>query len=329
MYDIVEEENPIVNYGEWNQALVSYLLSGVSRGSKIYLSVDDDVLELIGQSFASSPVAGNWSEDFRSAVRSRAILEDCVNLVGFRGRDSNGLPKCVAFLGICVLAAYQMADEDKISERDYFRRLREILGLSGYGRPPGMNCGNEAEEPLWNEWNLWLMQQGFLPSAQRGRGGSTTYINYPISQSLLRRTDKDRLRQLFNEQQWTAQWDAMTLFARVRLQAQGLPKHLKELVTENRQRYEAVAEAIHEVYEQRQDDGKPAALKVGVRTFVRHIFAGLYRTEDPFLGQIDYYLYPKQLRGRQLESVQFQYRKNICPLRKERPGWYFPWFFRT
>lgn len=313
-----------MNYVEWNQALVAYLLSGIPHGSKIFLSVDDDVLEVIGQSFTSSPVGGSWSEDFRSAVRSKVIFGNCVNLVWLRGKDSNGLPKCVAFLGVCVLAAYRMAEEDKISERDYFRRLRDFLDISGSGRPPGMNTGDEAEEPLWKEWNLWVMQQGFLPTAQRGRGGPTTYINYPISQSLLRRTDKERLRQLFYEQQWTAQWDAMTLFARVRLQAQGLPKHLKEIVTENRQRYEAVAEAIHEVYEQWQNDGKSAAPNVGVRTFVRHIFAGLYRTEDPFLGQIDYYLYPKQVRGRQLKSVQVRHQEKICSLRDERPGWYFP-----
>lgn len=313
-----------MNYAEWNRALVLYLLSGVPHGSKIYLSVDDDALEVISQSFASSPLAGSWSEDFRSAVRSRIVFKECINLASLRGRDSNGLPKCVAFLGVCVLAAYQMADEDKISELNYFRRLREVLDLSGSGRPPGMKCGHENEEPLWKEWNLWLMQQGFLPSAQRGRGGPTTYINYPISQSILRRADKDRLHLLFHEQQWTAQWDALTLFARVRLQAQGLSTHLQELVTGNRQRYEAVAEAIHEVYEQWQNDGKSAAPNVGVRTFVRHIFAGLYRTEDPLLGQIDYYLYPKQVRGRQLKSVQVRYRENVYQLRDERPGWYFP-----
>lgn len=311
----------MASYKDWNQALVSYFTSGVPRGTKIYLSVDDDVLERIGRDFNGKPTGDNWGNDFRAAVREKVIVDGQVNLDNLRWYGSK-LPQGVAFLGATVLAAYQMADEDRISERDYFKRLREILGLSGSGRPIGMNCGHEAEEPLWKDWNQWLMQQGFLWTAQRGSGGPITYINYPISQSLLRRTDKEKLQQLFYEQQWTAQWDAMTLFARIRLQVYGLPKHLKELVTKNRQRYEAVAEAIHEVYEQWQDDGKPAGLKVGVSKFVRRIFAGLYRTEDPFLGQIDYYLYPKQLRGRQLESVQVQYKNNVYKLWDERRGWY-------
>ncbi|MEH2003061.1 MAG: hypothetical protein V7L00_30760 [Nostoc sp.] len=68
-----------------------------------------------------------------------------------------------------------MAQEEKISETNYFKRLREILALPGSSRPPGMKLGYEAEEPLWQEWNRWLMEHRFLPSAQRGRGGATTY----------------------------------------------------------------------------------------------------------------------------------------------------------
>ena len=314
----------MASYQDWNQSLMSYFTSGISRDTKVYLSVDDDVLEHIGRNFNREPTAANWSDDFRAAVRKEVIVDGQVNLNNLLWRDSKGSPQGVAFLGATVLAGYQMADEERISELNYFKRLREVLGLSGFGRPPGMNFGDKAEEPLWRGWNLWLMQQGFLPSAQRGRGEPTTYINYPISQSLLRRTDKDRLLLLFNEQQWTTQWDAQTLFSQVRLQAQGLSKHLKELLNDNRQRYEAVAEAMHEVYEQWQLGGKPAGLRVGVPTFARHIFTGLYRIEAPFLGQIDYYLYPKQPRGRQLKSLQVQYRDNVDQLREERPGWYFP-----
>ncbi|HEY9669971.1 MAG TPA: hypothetical protein V6D11_00820 [Waterburya sp.] len=312
------------NYREWNRALVSYFTSGVPRGTKVYLSIDDDLLERIGQGLAQAPKADSWSADFREAVMEKVVFEGQITLSNLQGRDADGFPRSVAFLGATVLAAYQMAETDKISELNYFKRLREVLGLSGVGRPPGMKSGEAAEEPFWKDWNRWLMEQGFLPSARRGRGGSKTYINYPISQTLLRRTDKDRLQVLFNQKQWKAQWDAMTLFAHVRCEAQGLPQHLKELLSENRQRYEAVAEVIHEVYEQWFDEGKPVELKAGVSTGSRHLFAGLYRTEDPFFGQVDYYLYPRQLRGQQLDSVQVKLEDKLYQLRAERPGWYLP-----
>ncbi|MEH2260299.1 hypothetical protein [Nostoc sp.] len=287
------------------------------------MSVDEDVIERIGYHFGQSSTNATWVDNFCTAVRRKVIFEGQVNLQHLKGRDSQGLPKGVAFLCATILAASQMAQEEKISETNYFKRLREILGLPGFARPLGMKFGNEAEEPLWREWNRWLMEDRFLPSAQRG-GGAATYINYPISQSLLRRTDKNRLRKLFQEKQWQAEWDAQTLFAHVRREAGGFGIHLKDLLTENKQRHEAIVEALHQVYEQWKAQGCPTADKNNYCSWSRHLFCGLYRAEHPLLGQVDYSLYPKQQRGRSLESVEVKQEDNTHLLREERPGWYFP-----
>ncbi|MEH2236917.1 hypothetical protein [Nostoc sp.] len=313
----------MANYTDWNQALIDYFISGTPHGTKIYLSVDEDVIERIGYNSEKLSTNVIWVNDFCIAVRRKVIFEGQVNLQHLKGRDSQGLPKGVAFLCATILAASQMAQEEKTSETNYFKRLREILALDGFTRPLGMKFGNEAEEPLWREWNRWLMEDRFLPSAQRG-GGAATYINYPISQSLLRRTDKDRLRKLFQEKQWQAEWDAQTLFAHVRREAGAFGIHLKDLLTENKQRHEAIMEALHQVYEQWKAQGCPTADKNNYCTWSRHLFCGLYRTEEPFLGQVDYYLYPKQQRGRSLESVEVKQGDNLHLLREERPGWYFP-----
>ncbi|MHC5771238.1 MAG: hypothetical protein ACYTXI_37885 [Nostoc sp.] len=314
----------MANYTDWNQALISYFISGTPHGTKIYLSVDEDVIGRIGYNFEKLPTNVTWVNDLCTAVKRKVIFEGEVNLQHLKGRDSQGLPKGVAFLSATILAASQMAQEEKISETNYFKRLREILALPGSSRPPGMKLGYEAEEPLWQEWNRWLMEHRFLPSAQRGRGGATTYINYPISQSLLRRTDKDKLRQLFQEKQWQAEWDAQTLFTHIRREVEKFGIHLKELLTENKQRHEAIVEALHQVYEQWKAQGCPTADKNNYCTWSRHIFCGLYRTEDPFLGQVDYFIYPKQQRGRTLKSVEVKLGNNPHPLTQERPGWYFP-----
>jgi hypothetical protein len=314
----------MANYTDWNQALIDYFIKGTPHGTKIYLSVDEDVIERIGYHFGQSSTSDTWVDDFCTAVKRKVIFEGQVNLQHLKGRDSQGLPKGIAFLCATILAASQMAQEEKISETNYFKRLREILGLSGFARPLGMKFGYEAEEPLWREWNRWLMEDRFLPSAERGRGGSTTYINYPISQSLLRLTDKDKLRKLFQEKQWQAEWDAQTLFAHVRREAGGFNIHLKELLTEKKQRHEAIVEALHQVYEQWKAQGCPTGEKNNYCTWSRHLFCGLYRTEDPFLGQVDYYLYPKQQRGRSLELVEVKQGDNTHSLKEERPGWYFP-----
>ena len=315
----------LATYKEWNQALAKYLLGGVPRSTKIYLSVDGDALKLIGQSLFSSSNATNWSEDFCSAVVKQVIFNNDVHLENLKGIDNDGFPNCTAFLAATVLAAYQMADEEKISEINYFKRLREIFNLSGNGRPLGMKPGGEAEEPLWQTWNKWLWEQGYVPSAQLGRGPQK-FIKYPISQCLLRQADKDRLQDFFTNKQWKASWEAQTLFTKIRREKNNLPNHLKDLVTNNRQRHEAVAEAIHEIYQQWLILGSSSLVKQNTekRNWSSNLFAGLYRTEDPFFGRVDYYLYPKQQRGRQLDLVEVESQNTTARLIQERPGWYLP-----
>ncbi len=319
----------MASYQEWNKALISYFTSGLPHGMRIYLSVDNETLENTGSRFQQENISGNWVDDFLQAVRTEVIVDSRINLSNLRGRDvRDKLPKGIAFLGAMVLAANEMSEAEEISERNYFKRLREIFNLTGWGRPSGMSPGSDAEEPLWKEWNHWLMENGFEASAQQGNGGRMTYINYPISQSLLRRTDKDRLLLLFKEKQWQTQWDAMDLFSQIRREAERLPKHLRELLTNNKERYGAIADTIHEVYQQWQAEGRPNVLNGRICSWNRHIFAGLYRDEDIFFGSVSYYLYPKQVRGQQLTTVELQDGDKSHNLINERPGWYLPLNFQ-
>ncbi len=224
----------MIDYQQWNEALIFYYTSGLPHGTRVYLNIDNETLENIGSRFESDNDFDNWTNNFLQAVKAKVVIDNQLHLKTLRERDCNGYPKGIAFLAATVLAANEMAEDEEISEINYFKRLREILSLTGSGRPPGMAPGSEAEEPLWKEWNSWLIENGFEASAQRGKGGRMTYINYPISQSLLRRTDKHKLLGLFNEKHWKAQWDAMTLFSKVRCEVGQLPLHLKELLTSNK-----------------------------------------------------------------------------------------------
>jgi hypothetical protein len=50
----------------------------------------------------------------------------------------------------------------------------------------------------------------------------------------------------------------------------------------------------------------------------------LYRTEDPFLGNAEYYFYPKQIRGLNLDQLHIQIQGEVQVLYQDRPGWYAP-----
>ncbi|MDX2239087.1 MAG: hypothetical protein NW224_00210 [Leptolyngbyaceae cyanobacterium bins.302] len=314
----------MADYTSWNTAIASYFVSGVPRGSRVYLGVDDEALNYIGRFYSLALEGDSWSQDFRKAVRQQVVRGTTLDPSSLWGFDSAGLPKCVAFLGAMVLAAYSMAEGEAIDQNNYFRRFREILELptSEEGRPFGLDVG--IEEEFWLCWKRWLNSQGFLSSASRGEG-PTTYIQYPISQSLLRVADKERLRNLFQDRNWKAKWDSEALFSRVRHEAPRLTRHLKRLLEGNRQRHSALAEAIHYVYENFQEQGiEEYKGQISPSTSARNIFSGLYRVEDPFLGNVEYYLYPKQIRGLNLEHLQVQYQNQVQTLHSDRPGWYTP-----
>ena len=300
------------SYEYWNQVLISHFIDGSLRGTKIYLSVDVELIKSFGS-----------IGDFTKAVANKVVKEETVDLNNVKGTDQNGVPQGVAFLGLSVFAAYQMEEQEDITDKNYFKRLREVLGIPGEGRPRGMS-GKDSEEQLWKKWNIWLLGQELQPSAEKGQGAQK-YINYPISQCLLRQTDKDRLQKLFIEKQWKSIWDEQTLFTQIRCQKSVLTKYLQSLIEDGR-RHEAIAEAFHDIYEQWQSDGYPVDLlnKDKQHNLSRNLFAGIYRTEDPFSSEIKYYLYPKQRRRNKLGELEIKYLNNREKLTEERPGWYIP-----
>lgn len=316
----------IHNYLSWNESLISYFLTGIPQGSKIYLTIDEDLIDFIGKNFLHLDHDINTLDHFRCSVIDTIIEDEKVNLKNIQGLNPQGKPKCLAFLSLSVLAAFQMSEDDQeeISEKDYFTRLKSLLGLSGEGRPNGMRFGSQSEEILWLEWNRWLLKQGFQPTAYKGTGPQK-FIKYPISQTLLRQVDKHKLQDLFIKKGWKTSLDAETLYTKVYQEIFTLSKHLQQLL-KDRKRTELLAEAIYDVHQQWLAEGCPSTTikRIINRNWCKNLFAGIYRTEDLFLGEVKYYLYPKQQRGRELDFLQINYQNNKQELRKDRQGWFLP-----
>lgn len=305
------------DYDRWNHAILSYFLEGTQRGASVFLSIDDDVISQIGyqlgiEKAASLPV-------FCLAVRNRIFKGNCIELERVAGLNASEVPNGVAFLAAMVLAASRMEEKDLISHSNYFARLREVLELPiEEGRPRGMKIG--SEKFLWSEWGLWLQKQGFLPTAYAG-DGPTTYTSYPISQTLLRRTDKNRLSRLFTEKRWPPDWDIDTLLMHIKREASGLSQHLQTLLSSDAQRYQATAEAMYDFYEDWQYMQQTDYIPTG-GTRVPHLSLGLYRTEDLLQGRVEYFLYPRVRRRHYVEQVQVRFLGSLQILERERPGWY-------
>jgi hypothetical protein len=323
-----------MNYEEWNRAIINYFTAGGSSGSQVYLSVDEDVLEELGrESNQSLPIIG-WTADFQNAVRSDCVSGQEVQLKSHHFEMINGIPGCVTFLAAMVLAATYMAEEvgseTVAAEHNYFTRLREVLGLSldDRGRPRGFPAARQ--EALWWLWKRFLVQNNLVPTAERGRSVASRYIQYPISQALLRHGDMARLIQIFRQERAShrlpkfcdftgmSRWFRRYMFG---------SSHLRELAHDkDPRRSQAAVEALLELYNSidfSNAGSAPAAVPGSV--VVRRLIAGWYRIADLLTGDISYLLYPRQPRRGVAQTLEIESSSGEWQsLTEERPGRFLP-----
>ncbi len=329
----------MATYDKWNKAIAEYFVSGLSSGATVYLSVDEAALMDIGARFEQSEIDHvNWVEDFIEAVQSKCAIGDTVYLPRGSGYQSDRILPCVAFLAAMVLAAHYMIGEETegeiISQINYFKRLRQVLGLSDEetGRPEGLLPAG-IEEDLWLIWNRWLIGNGWLHSAEHGQSNYNKFINYPLSQALLREADQEVLERLFRQQvnsgQLSRVCDRDTISFWVRNQQFG-SRHLRDLIQESDfRRYEAVTDAVFEVYTSidwdQEFDATSGIRQIGKRRMTAH----LYRVEDGVMGDVKYYIYPRQPRQLGGETLTVVHNNSVYPLREERQGWFMPLKWRV
>ena len=293
-------------YKQWNKAISEYFSEGLQVGSIFYLSVDDNALDDIGEVHFAQEADVETVQDFLEAVRRECVrnLGTRISLVGISdmptGKDA---PNCVAFLAAMVLAAHRMETDIEVTTANYFTRFREVFDLSTdkEGRPLGLNPAGR-EEALWWTLNLWIMRNGWIPSARRGRDISSRFINYPISQALLREGDKRHIEQKIRQ-------DAKGVFDRERIgvwfqeSAYGLPTaYLRNLANEaktaTRERFDAIIGAVYNAYLEidwsASLESVYQAKSVRSRRAIHRLTSGLYRDEDFLFGTVNYYPYPEK-----------------------------------
>ena len=190
----------MATYAQWNEAIFHYCFPITEEDSPVYLSVDDDVLSEIALTFELECECASASEDFLTAVRDTVVLDSAVETAPINQcNEGIGLPPHVAFLALLVLAAARRAVSEigdlRVRSTNYYVRLNQLLGLEGARKPSGLN-NLEVER-------LWFSLREFLQKNQRGvlqlsKGPVTRrFIWYAISQSLLSRHDRGKLREFF------------------------------------------------------------------------------------------------------------------------------------
>jgi hypothetical protein len=285
------------NYISWNTAVARFFTANVPRGASVFLTLNDDALQEIAATFLDSVIAPqDVADDFANAVRERVVTRHLVTTASIAGSTVNGVPKGVAFLGLMVLAAHRMVGDDEISPINYFSRLTEQLGVrpsNSGNRPAGLGTGDE--EVLWIEWNRWLQMHGWEPTAALGPEGPRKYLNYVLTQALIRDDDKIYLQKQFRENQGahgiTHSMDEVRLAGWLQRANSITRRYLRDgFRNSDPRRAAAFYEAAYRVYE--DTNWKGGGLGA---TFQRSrvINAGLMRSVS-LAGQVNYRLYLSQ-----------------------------------
>ncbi|MGD9818027.1 MAG: hypothetical protein AB7V04_04925 [Desulfomonilaceae bacterium] len=312
----------MVVYETWNNAIAAYFVSGTPKGSPIFLSLDGEAIHEIASGFLGQQIEDDPVEHFVTAVRRRVISGK--NRLRIDGLENNieGIPGGVGFLGLMVYAAHNMQEEEGIDDGNYFVRLRELLNMPGTGRPDGLPSGKE--EPLWLDWNRYLLKSGFQKTAYRGLG-SRTFLQYVISQAILRESDKHYLISKFSEARLPSYFDPEQLgywLSSHHITRKHLSQGLNHYDSSRKWEFYRAAHAVYqsadwssgEEHERRSNQLKN-----------KNIECGLYRAEN-LMGESEYYIFPKQPFRTHSGGINpvVRYNQDEYSLSTLRPGFYQP-----
>jgi hypothetical protein len=196
------EQPPSDRYTELNKKLFEQLLVDAAESEKMYLLITPDWL-----SRTLSDGTNSLDEDqallvLQSAVAQRFnqfCLTRRLGLKEFTALDQNGLPLCISFLCITVLAGFFMQTDDTGHALNYYPRLAEMLGtvINSQRIPKGFD--STQFEELWFFFGDWLLEQyGVELALPEMRSGGGRYIAYPLKHVAFRQMDIAKLPLFFD-----------------------------------------------------------------------------------------------------------------------------------
>lgn len=197
-------------YENWNEAVALVVYTTAAAGRPAYLDLEDDVLIAIRD--LAEPEAVDPPEALVRAVRDTLRLDSGASTIfashlqrleRWRQGEMLDTPPTLALLAVLSLAAQNMREGDGQAANNFYGRLAQLLDLderqvnwfiSAYRK---QLHGGAVSEMLWGSLNTWLER------LEGNRGIATAYafahahIGLPLSQALVRRTDRDKFADLF------------------------------------------------------------------------------------------------------------------------------------
>ncbi len=206
MYEGSTTEDRWSRYRCWNAALVSVICGRESSGLPVFLDLEENVLEKV------AIAAGNDDHDPRSGLINAVLptLNPPSHRAGMFGShkaqllrwhiESGDPPPTLALLAVLSLAAEDMHGGDGFAAHDYYNRLMSLLNVTDeHDKELIIKAYRHCSADLWDSLNDWLMfHEGELGIPTAFSLGFA-HVGLPISQAILRATDRGKLREFFED----------------------------------------------------------------------------------------------------------------------------------
>lgn len=188
------------SYLIWNEEIAKHFFGHHSSGKPVYLQVDSEVIQLIGQKLGipKEYAEENFIQCIRKDVNynSKEPFKNIIRDIRHSPLSTNNLPSFIAFLAFCVLAVSKMEKTPEISSSNYYHHLNKLLGIKEIGRPNRFDEVVDAWKKL-EEWLNVIHHGEFGISTARPLNSFHPYVSYPQSQYLLRKNDRQKLPMFF------------------------------------------------------------------------------------------------------------------------------------
>lgn len=185
------------DYRTWNRALAEHLLQRTSAGSEVYLTVTPRILaralaEVQGAGFDPEQAQTHFTSAASALYRDR-VLTQRGRLRVLRRCGDDGLPECIGFLALTVLAAYRMRSDEDAAGHAYYVRLAELLECDLVGAYP-VGFDPLVFESLWYFLRDWLAERrGCRLVVPFGDVGFRRFVALPLAHVPLRCLDIEKL----------------------------------------------------------------------------------------------------------------------------------------
>jgi hypothetical protein len=194
----------------WNVAIRDEIYGLDRAGQNVYLDLDEEVM---GRILNHPLVAGKTKED---------LFNDVLGIINFRApkelvleslriqsrdwvfraiesRDVNDVPPMLAFLAVTVAAAEEMGARD-VDANAFYPHLCRLLKIDGTSVEANKLQASYrlVAEALWSYLNRWLVDIGYRRGVPTAYAITQRYVGIPVSQALVRETDRKRLPTMFH-----------------------------------------------------------------------------------------------------------------------------------